>query len=67
MSASCIEPIAADCSYEKSDFLRRVGLKAHAWRTAVRQGLRVVRCHGRAYVLGRDWIDYLAAQADQPA
>lgn len=53
------EPILRDAAYEKSDFLKRVGLKAAAWRTAKRQGLRTIEAHGKAYVRGEDWLAYL--------
>ena len=53
------EPILRDAAYEKTDFLKRVGLKAAAWRTARRQGLRTIQVHGKAFVRGEDWLAYL--------
>jgi len=56
-------PISADQAYPLPLFTRGVGLKRHGMREARRNGLRVVHLHGRAYVLGRDWIAYLDRQA----
>lgn len=57
------EPIRADESYLLEDFKRRAGLGRHAYRQAVRNGLRVVRLHGRVFVRGEDWLAYLADHA----
>lgn len=57
------EPIHRDAAYEKTDFLQRVGLRQAAWRTAKRQGLRTIQIHGRAFVRGEDWLDYLHRMA----
>ena len=46
--------------YRIDELRARLGWKAHAWRTATRNGLRVQRAGGRAYVLGADFIEYLS-------
>jgi len=54
--------IVADASYSLAEFSERTGLKRAAMREARRNGLKVRRAHKRGYVLGRDWISYLAQQ-----
>ncbi len=55
--------------YHVDELLARLKWSKHAWRTARRQGLRVLRAGGRAYVLGSDLIAYLSrmngGQADE--
>ena len=46
--------------YRVDELRARLGWKAHAWRTAIRNGLRVLRAGGRAYVLGSDLIEHLS-------
>jgi len=62
MTDSTERIIDADAVYEKAEFLRRTNLKQAGWRTARRNGLRVAEIHGRCYVKGSDWHDYLAAR-----
>lgn len=45
--------------YGKDEVLSRLRWGAHAWRTATRKGLRVLKAGGRAYATGADVIDYL--------
>lgn len=45
--------------YHKNEILGRLRWGAHAWRTATRQGLRILRGGNHAYVMGGDVIDYL--------
>jgi hypothetical protein len=45
--------------YRKDELLKRAGLHQAAWRTARRNGLRVLEANGRAYVRGEDWLAYL--------
>jgi hypothetical protein len=55
--------IAADESHTLESFSRNTGLKKTALRMARQNGLIVRRVHGRAFVLGQDWLDYLSRQA----
>lgn len=52
-------------AYTLQEFTRRTGLQRAAIRKARQNGLKVRRCHSRAYVLGADWLDYLSRQSDQ--
>lgn len=45
--------------YLLNDFMKLVGLGRHAIREARRNGLRVLRAHGRVYVNSDDWFEYL--------
>jgi hypothetical protein len=51
--------------YPRDEFLDRMRWGKHAWRTACRNGLRVLRAGGRAYVLGSDLVEYLSLLNDQ--
>ena len=51
--------IRPDEVYTKDEFCRRTGMKAHAYRTAKRKGLRVISTAGRVFVRGADWLSYL--------
>lgn len=42
---------------------RTLGLKDAALRTARRAGLPVYYCHGRAFVIGEDWIGYVKSSS----
>lgn len=53
------QPIKNDEIYRRDDFLARVGWGIHAWRSAKRTGLKVIRTAGRCYVRGCDFNDYL--------
>ncbi len=55
---STIEPAVL---YHKAEFLARLRWKEHAFRTARKNGLRVLRAGGRTYCLGQDFIDYLSS------
>lgn len=50
--------------YLLDDFMKLVGLGRHAMRAARRNGLRVLRAHGRAYVNSDDWFAYLEKLCD---
>ena len=52
--------IAAGCSYTLPEFMARAGLQNAALKTAKKNGL-IIRYHARrGYVLGSDWLDFLA-------
>lgn len=45
--------------YSLSEFRSRVGISDAALRTARREGLKVYYLHNRAFIYGKDWIDYV--------
>ena len=53
-------------SYPLPIFQQRTGQGRKGIAQARRQGLRVRKVGRRAYVLGRDWHQYLANQAGPP-
>ncbi|MCA9040511.1 MAG: hypothetical protein KDA65_09215 [Planctomycetaceae bacterium] len=53
------EPIQPGVLYTLADFLRLVGWKRYAMRTARENGLKVRRAGGRAYVHSDDFFAYL--------
>jgi len=63
-SSDEIGVIRADTLYTRDAFMARLGFKDAAWRSAYRQGLRVRYCHGRAFVYGGDFIEYIRQQPD---
>lgn len=60
------ETIFRGASYSKTEFLRRIGKKQTSWRTLKKAGLRTIQIAGGAFVLGDDWIDFLARQGSHP-
>ena len=42
--------------YDLPEFQRRSKLGRHAYRSAIRNGLKVIRTAGRVYVRGSDWL-----------
>lgn len=52
--------IKGDAVYTLQEFENRTGLKRHAMRTARQNGLKVVHAHGRVFIHGRAWLDYIA-------
>lgn len=61
-AATSNEPIRRGESYLLDEFRRRAGIGRHAYRMAIRAGLKVIRLHGRVYVRGDDWLDYIDTQ-----
>lgn len=53
------ESIRPDELYPQPLFLKKLNITEATLRSARRAGLRTYRIHGRSYVLGRDWIDYV--------
>jgi len=62
-----IEPIRSDELYPRPLFLQKLNITEATLRSARRKGLRTYRVHGRSYVLGRDWIDYVTGQIKSPS
>lgn len=58
-TATTLRPISANECYPLDVFAAAAGLGRAALREARRNGLKVRRVHGRAYVFGSDWLDYL--------
>lgn len=56
--------IESEVLYSKHELLGRLRWKEHAFRTARRNGLRVLRAGRRAYIYGRDVIAYLSKLND---
>jgi hypothetical protein len=62
-----IEPIRPDELYPRPLFLQKLAITEATLRSARRRGLRTYRVHGRSYVLGKDWIDYVIGQVGSSA
>ena len=65
-TAPQLGPIESGVAYPLQDFLARTGQGEWAWRSArknaAKLGITLRRQHGsQAWVLGSDWIRYLAA------
>ena len=58
--------ITPDAVYTLSEFQERTGLGRWAVKQARKAGLRTLRMHRRAFVRGRDFVDYLNAHGKQP-
>jgi hypothetical protein len=43
---------------------RRLGIRDATLRAARRAGLQVYYKHGRGFVCGRDWIEYICSSGD---
>jgi hypothetical protein len=61
-AAPTLAAIRADEALTVPDFLSRTGLGQKSLRKAKAQGLPVRRIGRRCYIIGRDWLDYLARQ-----
>ena len=59
MTPTAPSPIVPGTVYRLDEFQRVSGLGKAAMRTARRQGLRVRRAGGRAFVHADDFIEYL--------
>jgi len=54
--------IHADAVYGLADFQRRTSLGEGGLRSARRRGLQVRYCHSRAFIMGRDFLQYVSEQ-----
>jgi len=61
LSRPTLGPIEPHILYPLPDLMARAGLGNAAMRTARSQGLAVKYAGGRGYVLGRDFIAWVAA------
>ncbi len=57
--------IRADEGYSVAEFRRRAGLGDYAFREVRRAGLRIIAIGKKRYVLGVDWLDFLAKEAQK--
>lgn len=53
--------IQGDSLYTLEEFKKRLRVKDATIRAARRAGFRIRYLHGRAFIFGRDWIDYVCA------
>ncbi len=60
--ATTAPPITVDSVYGKDQWKQATGLGETAWQQARRNGLAVLSCHGRSFVTGRAWLEYIEAQ-----
>lgn len=58
--------IAADEAYTLTEFRRRTRLGERAWR-AIRHRVRVCKVGRKMFVLGADWLAFLASVGDDEA
>lgn len=63
--SEALGPVRADELYALEEFQQRVGLGRGAMREARRGGLRVRYVHGRAFVLGADWMEYVGSESKE--
>lgn len=59
--------IRADEAYTQAEFCRRAGLARKAYLSARRHGLVVVTFGKKRWILGRDFLSFLAKQAEKQA
>ena len=48
--------------YTYDGITQRLGVSRKTIRAAIRNGLKVSRAHRKAFILGKDWIDYVVDQ-----
>ncbi len=58
--------ISDDTTYPLAVFQKTAGIGKHALSQLRRQGLRVIRTGGRAFVRGRDFSAFLGELQDKP-
>ena len=61
-AADHLGEIVDGVSYPQPVFQRLNGFGKHAMGQLRRQGLRTTRCGNRVFILGRDWLDFLATR-----
>jgi len=57
--------VQADGIYALADFAARMHVGRHWLRSARKAGLKVCRWGGRSFVLGSDFVAFLASQGNQ--
>lgn len=58
------EPIRRDSSYTRTQFIRALNIGKDGLRALICKGLPVRGVGRRRYILGSDWLDFLAKQPD---
>lgn len=54
-----IEGVRPEVMYSKEQWSQATGLGEDALRVARRNGLPLLYCHRKAFVYGKDWIEYV--------
>jgi hypothetical protein len=57
--------VSPDELYRVDEFQRRMRLGSWAMRKMRAEGLLVRRCHGRSFVLGSDFIDFVRSASEE--
>lgn len=58
--------IDADHSYTRLEFMARTGIGEESFSKALRNGLSVAKIHGRTFISGAAWIEYLKKAPRHP-
>lgn len=58
------EPISRDSAYSRRQFMRALSIGKDGLRALIGKGLPVRGVGRRRYILGSDWLDFLAKQPD---
>jgi hypothetical protein len=59
MTDAHLDAVSPDLLYPMTILEKITGLGRAALRSARRSGLRVYYVHGRSFIHGRDWIEYV--------
>jgi hypothetical protein len=54
--------ILADATYDRATFMKRTGLGRYVWMNARKQGLPVKMIGNAAFIVGQDWLDFVASR-----
>jgi hypothetical protein len=57
--------IQADAIYTLDEFKKRQNIKSATIRAARRAGFLVRHIHGKAFVIGQDWIDHVRTNCNE--
>lgn len=58
----CSEPILTTAVYTKSQLKERAGIGETAYQQAQKAGLVVRHVHGRSFITGQAWLNYVEGQ-----
>jgi hypothetical protein len=62
-TSKCSEPILTTAVYTKTQLKERASIGESAYQQARKAGLVVRHVHGRSFVTGQAWWEYLESQA----